>query len=186
MLEALDATIDEPSVIFGNSMGGLAAIQYALARPERVRGLVLCSPGGAPMTPDELDRFLATFRVERHADALAFVDRLFTKRPWLRQLIAWGVRRNFQHPNMRALLASVSSADLLRPEDVRALQPPTLFIWGRTERILPPEHLSFFRENLPPHAAVDEPEHFGHSPYLEAPAAVMRRIVRFLSHVHGG
>ena len=41
MREALNAVIDAPVVLFGNSMGGVAAIEYALHRPERVLGLLL-------------------------------------------------------------------------------------------------------------------------------------------------
>jgi len=186
LLEALDAVIDEPVVLFGNSMGGLAAIHYALARPEKVRGIVLCSPGGAAMNEAELATFLDTFRVERHRDALRFVDRLLAEPNVLRQVLAWGVRRKFSHPNMRSLLASVSSDDLLRPEELSALVAPVLLLWGAVERILPRAHLDFFREHLPAHAHVDEPEGFGHSPYLERPGAVTRRIVDFLHEVDVG
>ncbi len=46
LCEALDALIVTPAVVFGNSLGGLAALRYAVARPERVCGLILNSPGG--------------------------------------------------------------------------------------------------------------------------------------------
>ena len=183
LLETLDAVVDEPVVLFGNSMGGLAAIHYALARPEKVRGIVLCSPGGAAMSEPDLARFLDTFRVERHRDALTFVDRLLAEPNRLRHMLAWGVRRKFSNPNMRSLLASVSSDDLLRPEELAALVAPILLLWGAVERILPRGHLDFFREHLPAHAAFAEPEGFGHSPYLERPGAVTRRILDFLHDV---
>jgi kynureninase len=61
--EALDAAdplahyrdqfvITDPDLCYldGNSLGGFVATRYALARPERVRGLVLLSPAGAPST----------------------------------------------------------------------------------------------------------------------------------------
>jgi pimeloyl-ACP methyl ester carboxylesterase len=184
LVEALDAVIDEPAVLFGNSMGGIAAVHYALARPERVRGLILCSPSGAMMDEDELKRFVGTFALDSHDKALAFVDRLFSRRNRMRHLFAWGVRRSFGDPEVRALLDGTSPADLLTPEQLSALRMPVLLLWGRDERILPRGHLDFFRRHLPPHARLEEPEGFGHAPYLDDADAVARRILAFTADVH--
>jgi pimeloyl-ACP methyl ester carboxylesterase len=180
LIEALDAVIDEPSVIFGLSMGGLAAIRYALASPQRVKGLVLCSPGGAEMADEELERLTDSFCLESHASALAFVDRLLTKPSILRQAYAFGVRRSFGRPAMRTLLASMKSEDLLRREHLAKLDVPLLLLWGRRDRILPPSSLEFFRSSLPAHARIEEPESFGHSPFLEQPDELATRIEGFL------
>jgi pimeloyl-ACP methyl ester carboxylesterase len=184
LIQAMDAVIDEPVVLFGNSLGGAAAVHYALARPEKVRGLILCSPTGAAMTGDELARFLANFDVDSHADALAFVDRLFARPNPLRHAFAWGVRRQFQNPDLKALLASLTPTDLLQPAQLAALRMPVLLMWGRAERILPQSNLDFFRRHLPEHARFEEPEHFGHSPYLDDAGAVARRILAFTAEVH--
>ena len=61
LTEALDAVLDEPVILFGNSLGGIAAIRYALARPARVRGLILCSPTGAAMSAEGLPEVRFTF-----------------------------------------------------------------------------------------------------------------------------
>ena len=45
MREALDAVLDEPAVVCGNSLGGAVALRYALDRPERVRGLAVRAKG---------------------------------------------------------------------------------------------------------------------------------------------
>ena len=42
----LDALALPPAVLIGNSIGGAAAVRLAAARPDRVRALVLCNPGG--------------------------------------------------------------------------------------------------------------------------------------------
>jgi pimeloyl-ACP methyl ester carboxylesterase len=184
VVEALDAVIDEPSVLFGNSMGGVAAVHYALTRPERVRGLILCSPGGAAMDERELERFVGTFALDTHRAALEFVDRLFSRRSRLRHVFAWGVRRQFQNPDVRALLATTSPADLLRPEQLSALRMPVLLMWGKDERILPRPHLDYFRRHLPEHTRIEEPEGFGHAPYLDDADSVARRILAFTADVH--
>jgi pimeloyl-ACP methyl ester carboxylesterase len=180
LVESLDALLDEPAVVFGNSMGGVGAIRYALARPERVAGLVLCSPGGAAMSDEQLRAFVRTFRLETHADAVAFIDRLLARPSRLRHLLAWGVRRRFGRPAMRELLASVSSSDLLRPEQLRSLSMPVLLLWGRSERILPSTHYRFFRRHLPRHARVETPPDFGHSPFLDDPRALAHHLAAFV------
>lgn len=181
--EALDAVLDEPAVIFGNSLGALAAIRYARVRPERVRGLFLCSPGGAPMEEHELARFLDTFRVDSHASAVAFVDRVFGRRSSLRHVLALGIRERMQHPTVRGLLESASPEGMLSRDELAGLSMPVRLSWGRRDGVLPADHLSFFRANLPAHAVVHEPEHHGHSPYLEDARGVGRAIVEFLSEV---
>jgi pimeloyl-ACP methyl ester carboxylesterase len=181
--EALDAVLDEPAVIFGNSLGALAAIRYAAVRPERVRGLFLCSPGGAPMAEKELRRFLDTFRVDTHTSAVAFVDRVFGRRTTFRHVLAWGVRKRMHHPTVRSLLASVSPEGLLSRDDLAGLSMPVWLSWGRRDGVLPREHFDFFRENLPAHAVVREPLDHGHTPYLEDAPGVGRAIVDFLAEV---
>lgn len=178
--EALDAVLDEPAVIFGNSLGAIAAIRYARLRPERVRGLFLCSPGGAPMAQKELARFLDTFRVESHASAVAFVDRVFGRRNAFRHVLALGVRKRMHHPTVRSLIDGVTPEGLLKPEDLSGLKMPVFVSWGRRDCVLPRENLDFFRENLPAHAVVHEPLEHGHSPYLEDARGVGRAIVDFL------
>ena len=186
LVEAMDAVVTEPSVIFGNSMGGIAAIHYALARPERVRGLILASPSGASMNEEELRRFVRTFQFDDHGGALDFVDRLFSRRNHMRHLFAWGVRRQFQNPGVQGLLASIDPSDLLRPEQLGALRMPVLLLWGRDERILPRAHLEFFRAHLPEHTRIEEPEGLGHAPYLDDAGAVARHILTFAADVHLG
>ncbi len=181
LVESLDAVIDEPAVLFGLSMGGLAAIRYALASPARVRGLVLCSPGGARMADAELARLTDSFHLHDHASALAFVDRLLTRPSFLRQAYAFGVRRSFGRPEMKTLLASMKTEDLLQPEELDRIKVPLLLLWGQRDRILPPSSLHFFKAHLPKHARIEEPPEFGHSPFLEHPRELVSHIEDFLA-----
>lgn len=186
VLETMDAVDHEPAVVFGNSMGGIAAIHYALARPERVRGLILASPSGASMNAEELDRFVRGFDFDTHGAALDFVDRLFAKRNRMRHLFAWGVRRSFANPGVRGLLSAIGPEDLLRPEQLSALRMPVMLSWGKGERILPRKHYEFFRKHLPAHARIEEPEGLGHAPYLDDVNAVAQQILGFATEVHHG
>jgi pimeloyl-ACP methyl ester carboxylesterase len=181
LVAAFDRIIDEPVVLYGNSLGGLVALYYAIARPEKVRGLVLCSPAGAKMSDDELRALLRLFQLHGYEEALAFVDRLFVRRPLLRRLIAWGVQRKFKNPSLKALLDSLGPEMLLRDDELSNLRVPTLLIWGREDRILPRSSLEFFREHLPPRfATIEEPADQSHTPYLEDAETVATRIITFM------
>jgi pimeloyl-ACP methyl ester carboxylesterase len=173
--EALDAILDEPAVMIGNSMGGLAAIRYANHCPDRVRGLLLISPAGAPADP-ELER---VFDVDTHQDALEFVDRLFHQPSRLRHLYALGVRRRFQRPVMRRFL------DLLGPDPLDPSDLATRVIFGRSDRIFSESHRAFFRTHLPEHSEIEEPAELGHVPFLDRADELSERIVDFLVGLGG-
>jgi pimeloyl-ACP methyl ester carboxylesterase len=180
LVEAIERASDEPVVLFGNSLGGFAAIRYALNRPERVRALILASPAGAWMPPREHREFMARFHMRTHADALRFVDDVLAASPIARQLLAVGIRRRFSRPGMRRFLAMAGQADLLTPHELGRLSMPVLCLWGERDGVLPASSADFFRSHLPPHARFEVPRGLGHSPYLERPDAVARRLIGFV------
>ena len=186
MFETLDQLIDRPAVLLGNSMGGMAAVRYAAARPHKVRGLLLVSPGGAPMDPLSLDRMLSIFRIKSHRDGLRFVDRIFAKAPTLmRHAIAQGSKQRFADPVMSGFIESISSHDLLREDEVASLRMPTLLVWGRDEKVLPPANLAWFAEHLPEHGIIERWQDFGHIGFMERPAALARRVELFMRELAG-
>jgi pimeloyl-ACP methyl ester carboxylesterase len=180
IVAAFDQLIDEPTALFGNSLGGLLALDYALSRPERVRRLILCSPVGAPTSDAELSALLRLFQLGGYEDALAFVDRLFVRPTILRRLVAWGVLRKFADPKLQELLLGLRPTDMIDPAELGALRVPTLLIWGQEDRILPRSSLEFFRRHLPAHVQIEEPPAQSHTPYLEDPRGVASRILAFL------
>ena len=164
LAEGLNGLCNEPFLLVGNSLGGLAAIRYASNFPDRVKGLYLLSPGGAPMDEAGLQSLLEVFKMDSWAKARAFVPRLYARVPWFAQAIAPVVKATFSRPALRALVDSVKPADLLTPSEVSGLKVPTRLVWGKYDSLLPRENLAFFRAHLPAHAQVEEPELFGHCP----------------------
>jgi pimeloyl-ACP methyl ester carboxylesterase len=176
---ALTELLDEPAILFGNSMGGFAAVRFAHAQPRRVRGLFLSSPGGARMSEPELRAFAAQFQAAAASNPRELVDRLFEKSPPLPGVVAAYVKHRFSREAIGELLDGVRADDLLRPEEVASLAAPTLLVWGRLDRVQPTSQLEFFRHHLPPHARIEEPEHFTHCPYLEHGDELADRVLRF-------
>jgi pimeloyl-ACP methyl ester carboxylesterase len=150
------------------------ALRYAIERPERVRGLFLTSPGGAAMTGPELDGFLRAFQLGSRAEARAFLDLLYHRRPWFAPLVAGDVQRLFARDAIRSFTASVRAEHLFRAAELATLTMPVHLVWGRSERLL-----AFFKKSLPAHATVEEPDGFGHCPHLDAPGSLARKILDF-------
>lgn len=183
LTETLDAVIEEPVVLYGNSLGGLAAVRYAVNRPDRLRGLLLCSPGGAAADHDALQRFLDNFRFQDRAQAKQFIDRVHASPPWYSRLIAGGIKRRFDHPVMRAFVDDVRTEHLLTPDEVSGLEVPVRVIWGTSDWLMPAEHLAFFQEHMPGHARFDHPDGVGHCPHFDTPGVLASALVSFAREV---
>ena len=181
--EGLDQVLTEPAIVFGNSLGAAAAVRYASERPERVLGLVLAAPGGAPMDGEELEAFVSDFMLSDHPKALAFVDRLFHRPHPMRHLLAWGVRQQFGRTGIEDLLRSVTPENLLKPEELERLTMPVTVLWGEADRVLRPEHRRFFEEHLPPHAELHRLEEYGHVPHMSHPDCLADRVLELARRV---
>ena len=180
----LDRELDAPALVVGNSLGGAMALRYAQRSPERVAGLVLTSPGGAPITdPEEHERFLRGFVLESVRDARDFLGRLNHAMPWYGPLVAPDVKRMFKNPAVRSILDSLEPRHFFAPGELASLPMPIHVIWGKSDRVIPPCCLGFFKENLPPHTVFEEPEGIGHSPHTEDPKGFMQLVLRALERV---
>lgn len=183
MTRGLDRLLPGPAILCGNSLGGAVALHYALARPEKVMGLVLLSPAGLRLPASELEVLRRTFLFETNLDTRRFLERLYHRRPLLLPLLAREVRTHMSRPVVRHLLETVTPDHGLEPMELGKLSVPLLLVWGASERILPSVMLEGFREHLPKHAEFEHPEGMGHCPHLDAPARTVARIVRFARDV---
>ena len=194
LVAAMDAALGEPAVMFASSMAGGVAVHYALRRPQALRGLVLCSPSGAPFAPDEVPAFSRIFKLDSHREALEFVDRLLPaaatapagSRPPgpqlspLRHATAWGVRQQFNRPHLVSFIERAPRFPSLEPDHLASLGMPVYLIWGRGDDILPPSHFEFYRANLPAESEIETPPHFGHAPFLHHPGELADRLLSFM------
>lgn len=180
MLEAMDALLDRPALVFGNSLGGVAAIRYAQHRPERVLALALASPGGAPMDAATLTAFKQGFDLSTTEAAVAFMGRVLGgPQPGMRWL-ARGARLRMQRPGPRSLLDNVTPEALLRPDELAGLRPPTLILWGDEDDVMPAGSRRFFSAHLPTHGRFEAMPGFGHTPYMDDLRGFTARLGRFI------
>ncbi len=182
---AVDELLDEPAVMFASSMAGGVAVHVALRRPDALRGLMLCSPSGAPFAPDQAEKFARVFRVQSHEDALAFVDRLSPHPWWKRHAYAWGIRQAFSRPHLVKLLDDVPTMRFLEPDELAALSIPVHLVWGRADEVLPASQLDFYRAHLPRTATIETPHQFGHAPFLDHAEELTQLFLGFVRRVAG-
>lgn len=174
-------------VIGGNSLGGLIAWRYAAARPERVEGLILVSPGGFPNLgvgdeptplPGAVEAYLRYGLrpgVEQATGALygdpsrltdARIDRISN----LMRTQGTG----------EALIERVSVFTLPDPEpDLAGIEAPALILWGGLDRMIPADHAGRFEAALPDARARIYPG-LGHMAMEEDPEATAREVRAFL------
>jgi pimeloyl-ACP methyl ester carboxylesterase len=167
LTEALEALMDQPQILIGNSLGGLTAVRMAGLKPEQTLALVLVSPGGSPIAQAELEELLGRFKMDGHADSSAFVDAFLGGSTHVRPDLVWAVRARVQRPSVKQLIESISSAPMLAPEELSELAMPIQLYWGQDDDILGAEHLDFYRAHLPAQTEVLTPEGQGHAPFLE-------------------
>jgi pimeloyl-ACP methyl ester carboxylesterase len=181
----LDELIDEPVVLAGTSLGGAVALKYALHSPHKVKQLFLVSPAGAPMSEAGFDQVRSHFQVETAADGRAFMRRLFHKPPWYTSIIGGSVTRMLNQGAVRIFLDPKTEVETLTREDIQALKPRTLLLWGTEERLLPDECLDWYRANMPANVRILRPQNYGHSPHLEFPGDLASRLIEFATGVEG-
>ena len=186
VVELLDSLGVERAAIVGLSMGGLVAMELALAHPDRARALVLAATTHEPVTPSERD--------DRHAAA----DRLETAGPL--PLAAEMIVRLFGEEGRRdpALLSRVFAMMVATPPQgaaaalrgraerpdysrlIGSIEVPCLVCVGDEDTYTPvavAEELA----GLLPDARLVTLAGIGHLPNLEAPAAFNEAVRAFLA-----
>lgn len=170
---------DEPAVLVGNSLGGAVAVDYAIKRRASVRALVLLSPAGAPTSAHEWRELQAAFTMTSRREAIAFLERVQHRPLLLTRLLAHELPA-MRRRGVSEFLTSAERERGLPAEELSRLAMPILFSWGRSERLLPASHLAWWKEQLPTHAVVEQPDGMGHCPHLDDPKTVAERIASFM------
>lgn len=187
-LDALNATLIgavgtlPPSVVVGNSLGGAVALHLTVQLPERVRGLYLISPAGAPMPEHEFRAVVGQFDMTTWAQGTDFYYRLMGRRAWSAPLIVPVILRIFRRPFLHRLRASFRAEGALDAAAARAIRVPVTMRWGARDGVLPPSLRDWLVAHIPGLEREDPPDE-GHSPQVDRPHRVAARVKDFLRRV---
>lgn len=196
VVRLLDALGVRRCVLVGSSSGGRVAWNLALARPDRVAGLVLVAPAGYPRsTPFPLGLRIAQSR------PLAGLFAHVLPRGMIRR----NLRRTFGDPgrvtpevvdrtyeitlragNRRALGATLAQAAALdNSAAIGQVRAPTLILWGDRDAVIPPADAARFHAAIAGSRLVILPG-LGHMPYEEDPTGSLVPVEAFLAALPGG
>jgi 3-oxoadipate enol-lactonase len=171
----------ERAHLVGQSMGGWAVLGYALARPERVRSLVICDSTAGIVT-DAITQVLTT------AKRRPMKEGIVGYHPALGgQLSSNDVVKAFLYQEIGGFRGEVDEADMIGklfatsyPLDaVRALGIPALCIVGTEDDLIPVAAVKEVASVLG--ARLIEIADAGHSPYFEVPAVWNTAVLEFVT-----
>jgi pimeloyl-ACP methyl ester carboxylesterase len=192
LLGVLDALGLERPILFGNSIGGAAALVLAENHPDRVRALVLCNPGGLDpggvIAGVFIDHLVSRFRrgvdgEARYRDWFAryYADILLGPEaaPRREAIVAAGYE---SAPRLVEAWTSFSRADADLRAGLPALRVPVFVGWAMRDGLVQWSRNRAAVATIPG-ATVARFERSGHAPFLEEPAAFAMAVAPFLDGV---
>ena len=168
----------EAAALVGHSFGGMLACELAAAYPARARRLALIAPLGFWRDADRVVNWMMldparlpeyVFRDPKGEAA----QRLFGgAEPEARVRLMWamGATGKFIWP----------IPDKGLKKRAHRVTAPTLLVWGKEDRLVPPVYADEFTQRIPG-ARVQTVEGAGHVPHLERPEVVARMIREFVA-----
>ena len=176
--ELLDALEVSDAVFVGHSFGGMVACEMAAAAARRVRELVLIDPIGFWRDTEPVVNWMALDvaemrrRIFRDPEGEA-ARHLFGKEDdaAARVRLAWamGATGKFIWP----------IPDKGLKKRIHRVKAPTLLLWGKEDRLVPPVYADEFTRRLPG-ARVQMMDQAGHAPHLEQPEIAARMVREFV------
>ena len=182
----LDAAGIESAHLFGVSMGGMIAQEFALQYPKRVRSLILgCTSAGGPtavraepeaaqilmtrdkMSPEQAAEALVPFIYDSATPLEKIEEDLAIRRPWFQRPEAYAAQ-------LQGILAWEAYSRL------SGIAAPMFVIHGETDRLVPPGNGKLIAERIPGTKLVMIP-HASHLFLTDQTEAAHRAILEFLN-----
>jgi pimeloyl-ACP methyl ester carboxylesterase len=166
--------------LLGNSLGGHVALIYVLAHPQIVRSMVLTGSSGLYE-----NAFGGTFPRRGNYDFIkekveyTFYDPKTATKELVDEVFE---TVNDRHRVIRILAMAKSAIRHNMKKDLHKITIPVSLIWGREDKITPPEVAVEFSHELPD-AELNWIEHCGHAPMMEQPDAFNKVLKGFLEKI---
>ena len=182
------ALIGRPVILVGASMGGAAAIDFALTHPEAVAKLVLLDSAGFAAGP-AIGKFLIP--------PLGFLATEFLRQPKVRQQVSLKAycdpsfvtadaelcaALHLKLPRWNAALIAFTKSGGYNflSDKISQISQPTLILWGDSDRILGTKDATRFEGAIAASQLIWI-ENCGHVPHLEKPQLTAQHILEFIA-----
>lgn len=181
----LDAASVPSAHVFGVSMGGMIAQEFALQYPQRVRSLILgCTNAGGPhvvnaapevlqilmrqgMTPEEAKEAIIPFIYDAGTPRARIDEDMVIRMKW--------------YPTPQGYLGQLQGILAWEAYSrIAQIKSPTLIIHGETDQLVPVANAQLIAERIP-HAKLVLIPHASHVFETDQPGVANRAIMEFLS-----
>lgn len=179
--EWLNQVAGRDFILIGNSLGASLCLQYTIFNPDRPAKVIVTSPAGGFETEKEWSDFRKLLSFDSVSDSKKMMSRLYHRNPIYLPLIYPFFYQTMNRKGVRELLSSAGYEHFQLDREVPENFPPTLFIWGQSERLFAEKNLQWFKRVFPKQVQFEHPEKMGHCPHLENPKWFRNRIVEFLN-----
>ena len=166
--------------VLGNSLGGHVGLIFTLSHPEYVKTLVLTGSSGLYE-----NSFGGTFPRRESYDfikekvAFTFYDPDFATKELVDEVFATVNDRNRV---IRILAMAKSAIRHNMAKELHKITIPTCLIWGRDDRVTPPDVAEEFHQLLP-NSELNWIDKCGHAPMMEQPEEFISYLKKFLDRV---
>lgn len=187
-VDFLDGFITELKIerasLIGNSLSGWIAAAYALAHPERIERLVLSDAAGYAALAKTMDRrALSALRLAsrediRYLGPLTFHDKRFYQDVDLafKQRVIAG-----DSYTVGQFLDSMIRGEDTLDNRFRALNRPTLVLWGRDDKLISLSFSERFHQEIA-NSRLQIIDNCGHMPQVECPDEFANAVLQFLNN----
>ena len=166
--------------VLGNSLGGHVGLIFTLSHPEYVKTLVLTGSSGLYE-----NSFGGTFPRRESYDfikekvAFTLYDPDFATKELVDEVFATVNDRNRV---IRILAMAKSAIRHNMAKELHKITIPTCLIWGRDDRVTPPDVAEEFHQLLP-NSELNWIDKCGHAPMMEQPEEFISYLKKFLDRV---
>ncbi|WP_419801045.1 alpha/beta fold hydrolase [Mucilaginibacter sp.] len=167
----------ENVTVLGNSLGGHVGLIYALNHPEKLKAMVLAGSSGLYE-----NAFGGSFpRRESYDFIREKVEYTFYSPKTATKELVDDVYEsvNNRHKIIRLLAMAKSAIRHNMAKDLHKIKLPVALIWGKNDKITPPEVAVEFSQLLP-RAELTWVDECGHAPMMEQPEEFNRLLKNFL------
>lgn len=181
IVDLLDALGLHRPILAGHSLGGWAAAETVVFRPDRLSGIVLIDPLGVALDWTQLPD---VFYIDpARLPALFFADpSLAAARQYFPPPAEWDERflRNREASVRLAFHPYLHSRRL--QQRLRFVSVPALVVWGEHDYVVSPEHAQVWHACLP-RAEVSIVKRAGHFPHVEQADACLPSFMEFVHRI---